>query len=44
MAAAHGVEMPIAARVAAVIRGDEDVRAAVEALLARPPKAEGWSD
>ena len=44
MAAARGVEMPIAARVAAVMRGDEDVRAAVETLLARPPKAEGWSD
>jgi glycerol-3-phosphate dehydrogenase (NAD(P)+) len=42
MAGARGVEMPIAARVEAVIRGDEDVRAAVGALLARPPKAEGW--
>jgi glycerol-3-phosphate dehydrogenase (NAD(P)+) len=40
MAATRGVEMPIAARVEAVIRGEEDVRAAVGALLARPPKAE----
>lgn len=42
MATTRGVEMPIAARVEAVIRGDEDVRAAVGTLLARPPKAEGW--
>jgi len=42
MAAARGVEMPIAARVEAVMRGNEDVRAAVGALLARPPKAEEW--
>ena len=44
MAAMRGVEMPIAERVAAVIRGDEDVRAAVGTLLARPPKAEGWAE
>lgn len=42
MAATRGVEMPIAARVEAVMRGDEDARAAVGALLARPLKAEGW--
>jgi hypothetical protein len=33
--------MPIASSVAAVIAGDEDVRAIVGKLLARPAKAEG---
>jgi glycerol-3-phosphate dehydrogenase (NAD(P)+) len=41
MAHASGVEMPIAASVAAVIAGEQDVRAAVGTLLARPAKAEG---
>ena len=41
MAHARGVEMPIAAAVAAVIAGETDVRGAVDALLARPAKAEG---
>jgi glycerol-3-phosphate dehydrogenase (NAD(P)+) len=41
MARARRVEMPIAASVEAVIRGEQDVRAAVGALLARPAKAEG---
>ena len=41
MAATRGVEMPIAARVEAVMRGDEDARAAVGALLARPLKGGG---
>jgi glycerol-3-phosphate dehydrogenase (NAD(P)+) len=40
MAHARGVEMPIAESVEAVLRGEQDVRAAVSALLARPPKAE----
>jgi glycerol-3-phosphate dehydrogenase (NAD(P)+) len=41
MACARGVEMPIAAAVEAVIAGDLDVGDAVDALLARPAKAEG---
>jgi glycerol-3-phosphate dehydrogenase (NAD(P)+) len=40
MARAHGIEMPIAASVEAIIKGDQDVRAAVGALLARPARAE----
>ena len=40
MARARGIEMPIAESVEAVLRGEKDVRAAVGALLARPPKAE----
>jgi glycerol-3-phosphate dehydrogenase (NAD(P)+) len=40
MARARQVEMPIAESVDAVLRGQSDVRAAVSALLARPPKAE----
>jgi glycerol-3-phosphate dehydrogenase (NAD(P)+) len=40
MARAKGVEMPIAAAVEAVIAGRIDVRGAVDALLARPTKAE----
>jgi glycerol-3-phosphate dehydrogenase (NAD(P)+) len=40
MAHAQGVEMPIAESIEAVLRGEQDVRAAVSALLARPPKAE----
>ena len=41
MARARGVEMPIATSVEAVISGKQDVRAAVEALLSRPPRGEG---
>jgi glycerol-3-phosphate dehydrogenase (NAD(P)+) len=41
MARARKIEMPIASSVAAVIAGDEDVRAIVGKLLARPAKAEG---
>ncbi len=40
MAQAEGIEMPIAAAVAAVIAGRIGVREAVAALLARPLKAE----
>jgi glycerol-3-phosphate dehydrogenase (NAD(P)+) len=40
MARARGIEMPIAESVETVLRGEKDVRAAVGALLARPPKAE----
>jgi glycerol-3-phosphate dehydrogenase (NAD(P)+) len=36
----HGVDMPIAASVAALLSGAVEPRAAVGALLARPPKAE----
>jgi glycerol-3-phosphate dehydrogenase (NAD(P)+) len=41
MARSRGVEMPIAASVEAVISGKQDVRAAVESLLSRPPRGEG---
>jgi glycerol-3-phosphate dehydrogenase (NAD(P)+) len=41
MARAKGVEMPIAAGVDAVLSGALGVRAAVEALLARPTRTEG---
>src|ERR1700722_4995011 len=41
LARAREIEMPIASSVAAVIAGDEDVRAIVGKLLARPAKAEG---
>lgn len=44
MAAGRGIDMPIAAQVGAVLRGDADARAAVAALLARPPKAEDRAD
>jgi glycerol-3-phosphate dehydrogenase (NAD(P)+) len=40
MARARSVEMPIAASVGAVINGEQDVRAAVGALLTRPLRAE----
>src|SRR4029453_594381 len=36
----HGVELPIAAQMAAVLDGRSDVRAAVEALMLRRQKAE----
>jgi glycerol-3-phosphate dehydrogenase (NAD(P)+) len=41
IATAHGVDMPIAASVEAVLAGAIEPRAAVRALLSRPPKAEG---
>jgi glycerol-3-phosphate dehydrogenase (NAD(P)+) len=41
LAAARGVDMPISASVDAIIAGRIGVDAAVEALLARPSKAEG---
>ena len=41
MACAHAVEMPIAAAVAAVLDGTLTIDAAIEALLARPLRAEG---
>jgi glycerol-3-phosphate dehydrogenase (NAD(P)+) len=40
MARARGVEMPIAESAAAVIAGEQDVRAVVGKLLARPARAE----
>ncbi|MBK9081257.1 MAG: NAD(P)-dependent glycerol-3-phosphate dehydrogenase [Rhizobiales bacterium] len=40
MARARGVDMPIAAAVADILSGKVGVDGAVEALLARPPKAE----
>jgi glycerol-3-phosphate dehydrogenase (NAD(P)+) len=42
MARARNVEMPIAAAVAAVLDGALAIDAAIEALLARPLRAEGW--
>jgi len=42
MAQAQNVEMPIAAAIAAVLEGAWTVDAAIEALLARPLRAEGW--
>jgi glycerol-3-phosphate dehydrogenase (NAD(P)+) len=41
MARARNIEMPIASSVEAAIAGDEDMRAIVGKLLARPAKAEG---
>jgi glycerol-3-phosphate dehydrogenase (NAD(P)+) len=41
MAGERGVEMPIAAAVAAVLDGTLDIDAAIGALLARPLRAEG---
>jgi glycerol-3-phosphate dehydrogenase (NAD(P)+) len=41
MAQLREVEMPIAAAVAAVLEGDLDIDAAIEALMARPLRAEG---
>jgi glycerol-3-phosphate dehydrogenase (NAD(P)+) len=41
MARERNVEMPIAAAVAAVLDGSLDIDAAIEALLARPLRAEG---
>jgi glycerol-3-phosphate dehydrogenase (NAD(P)+) len=42
MARAKGVEMPIAAAVAAVLDGALTIEAAIEALLTRPLRSEGW--
>jgi glycerol-3-phosphate dehydrogenase (NAD(P)+) len=42
MARAKDVEMPIAAAVAAVLDGALTIDAAIEALLARPLRSEGW--
>jgi glycerol-3-phosphate dehydrogenase (NAD(P)+) len=42
MARAKGVEMPIAAAVAAVLDGALTIDAAIEALLTRPLRSEGW--
>ncbi len=40
-AEAHGVDMPITDAVAALLAGEVDAREAIEALLARPLRAEG---
>ncbi|MGA9658075.1 MAG: NAD(P)H-dependent glycerol-3-phosphate dehydrogenase [Asticcacaulis sp.] len=37
----HGVELPICEAVNAVLKGDMDVNAAIDALLSRPLKSEG---
>lgn len=42
MARAREIEMPIAAAVAAVLEGALSIDAAIEALLTRPLRAEGW--
>jgi glycerol-3-phosphate dehydrogenase (NAD(P)+) len=42
MACAKGVEMPISAAVAAVLDGALTIDAAIEALLTRPLRSEGW--
>jgi glycerol-3-phosphate dehydrogenase (NAD(P)+) len=42
MARAKDVEMPIAAAVAAVLDGALSIDAAIEALLTRPLRSEGW--
>jgi glycerol-3-phosphate dehydrogenase (NAD(P)+) len=42
MARAKGVEMPIAAAVASVLDGALTIDAAIEALLTRPLRSEGW--
>ncbi len=40
LAMARGIDMPIAAQVAALVSGDTDVETAIRALLTRPTKAE----
>jgi glycerol-3-phosphate dehydrogenase (NAD(P)+) len=40
LGARHGVELPIAAQMDAVLDGRRSPRAAVEQLMLRPPKAE----
>jgi glycerol-3-phosphate dehydrogenase (NAD(P)+) len=42
MARTKGVEMPIASAVAAVLDGALTIDAAIEALLTRPLRSEGW--
>jgi glycerol-3-phosphate dehydrogenase (NAD(P)+) len=42
MARAKGVEMPVAAAVAAVLDGALTIDAAIETLLTRPWRSEGW--
>jgi glycerol-3-phosphate dehydrogenase (NAD(P)+) len=42
MARAKDVEMPVAAAVAAVLDGALSIDAAIEALLTRPLRSEGW--
>jgi glycerol-3-phosphate dehydrogenase (NAD(P)+) len=42
MARARSVEMPIASAVAAVLEGALTIDAAIEALLTRPLRSEGW--
>jgi glycerol-3-phosphate dehydrogenase (NAD(P)+) len=42
MAGARNVEMPVAAAVAAVLDNALSIDAAIEALLTRPLRAEGW--
>jgi glycerol-3-phosphate dehydrogenase (NAD(P)+) len=44
MAKARGIEMPIAAAVAAVIDGRLSIEAAIELLLTRPFRAEDSDD
>jgi glycerol-3-phosphate dehydrogenase (NAD(P)+) len=36
----YGIELPIAAQMAAVLDGRSDVRSAVEALMVRPQRTE----
>ncbi len=43
LAQAHGVEMPIAAQVAALLEGTTSPAAALEELMERPPRPE-WDD
>ena len=43
LAQAHGVEMPIAAQVAALLAGETSPAEALEALMERPPRPE-WDD
>lgn len=43
LAQAHGVEMPIAAQVAALVAGETSPKEAVAALMERPPRPE-WDD
>jgi glycerol-3-phosphate dehydrogenase (NAD(P)+) len=43
LGARHGVELPIATQMAAVLDGRSDVRTAVEALMLRPQRHEAES-
>ena len=40
LGARHGVELPLAAQMAAVLEGRTDARSAVEALMLRPQRSE----